>query len=145
MGPRADRRGTGDSCARACGATSPGRTRSRRRSTPCTATRRPPTTPTGRRSCSSTTSCCSTSPTPVVALNRAVAVAEVDGPAPALAIVDELDLDDFHLFHAARADLLQRLGRFDDARIAYDRSIDLATNAVEQDHLRRRRAELQIR
>ncbi len=82
-------------------------------------------------------------PTPVVALNRAIAVAELDGPAPALAIVDQLDLDNFHLYHAARADLLQRLGQFDDARVAYDRSIDLATNAVEQDHLRRRRAELQ--
>jgi RNA polymerase sigma-70 factor, ECF subfamily len=84
-------------------------------------------------------------PTPIVALNRAIAVAELDGPAPALAILDQLDLDNFHLYHAARADLLQRLGRFDDARIAYDRSINLATNVVERDHLRRRRAELQIR
>jgi RNA polymerase sigma-70 factor (ECF subfamily) len=84
-------------------------------------------------------------PTPVVALNRAIAVAELDGPAPALAILDQLDLDNFHLYHAARADLLERLGRFDDASIAYDRAIDLATNAVEQVHLRRRRAELQIR
>ena len=50
-------------------------------------------------------------PTPVVALNRAVAVAEVDGPEPALAIVDTLDLDGYHLLHATRADLLVRLGR----------------------------------
>ena len=54
-------------------------------------------------------------PTPIVALNRAIAVAELDGPAPALAILDQLDLDNYHLYHAARADLLQRLGRFDDA------------------------------
>ena len=82
-------------------------------------------------------------PTPIVALNRAIAVAELDGPAPALEILEQLDLDNFHLYHAARADLLERLGRLDDATAAYDRSIALATNAVEQDHLRRRRAELQ--
>ena len=58
-------------------------------------------------------------------------------------ILEQLDLDNFHLYHAARADLLERLGRLDDAAVAYDRSIALATNAVEQDHLRRRRAELQ--
>ena len=81
-------------------------------------------------------------PTPIVALNRAVAVAELDGPAPALALLGELDLDSFHLYHAALADLLQRLGRLDEAAVAYDRAIDLATNAVERDHLERRRAEL---
>jgi RNA polymerase sigma-70 factor, ECF subfamily len=78
-------------------------------------------------------------PTPIVALNRAIAVAELDGPAPALALLEELDLDHFHLYHAARADLLQRLGRIDEAAVAFDRSIDLATNAVERDHLQRRR------
>jgi len=81
-------------------------------------------------------------PTPIVALNRAIAVAELDGPATALALLEELDLDNYHLYHAARADLLQRLGRVDEAAIAYDRSIDLATNAVERDHLQRRREEL---
>ena len=81
-------------------------------------------------------------PTPIVALNRAIAVAELDGPAPALELLEELDLDNFHLYHAARADLLQRLGRIDEAAVAYDRSIDLATNAVERDHLQRRREEL---
>ncbi|MEY2417266.1 MAG: polymerase sigma-70 factor, subfamily, partial [Ilumatobacteraceae bacterium] len=64
-------------------------------------------------------------PTPIVALNRAIAVAELDGPATALALLDELDIDNFHLYHAARADLLQRLGRVDEAAVAYDRSIDL--------------------
>jgi RNA polymerase sigma-70 factor, ECF subfamily len=81
-------------------------------------------------------------PTPVVALNRAIAVAELDGAAPALAILDDLDLDNFHLYHAARADLLQRLQRDDEAVAAYDRALDLATNAIERDHLERRRAEL---
>ena len=81
-------------------------------------------------------------PTPIVALNRAIAVAELHGPAAALALLDELDLDNYHLYHAARADLLQRLGRADEAATAYDRSIDLATNAVERDHLQHRRDEL---
>ena len=72
------------------------------------------------------------SPTPIVALNRAVALAEVDGPAAALAVVDELDLDRYHLFHATRADLLVRLDRPADAGLAYDRALELATNAAEQ-------------
>jgi RNA polymerase sigma-70 factor (ECF subfamily) len=78
-------------------------------------------------------------PTPVVALNRAVAVAEVEGPATALALVDALDLDDDHLFHAIRADLLGRLGRGAEAIAAYDAAIALAENAAERDFLRRRR------
>jgi RNA polymerase sigma-70 factor, ECF subfamily len=78
-------------------------------------------------------------PTPIVALNRAIAIAELDGPQPALTIIEQLDLDNYHLYHAARADFLQRLGRREEAAIAYDRSIDLATNAVEREHLRRRR------
>ena len=81
-------------------------------------------------------------PTPIVALNRAIAVAELDGPAPALTILEELDLDNYHLYHAARADLLQRLGRVEDAAVAYDRAIDLTTNAVERNHLQRRHDEL---
>ena len=81
-------------------------------------------------------------PTPVVAPNRAIAVAELDGAAPALAILDDLDLDNFHLYHAARADLLQRLHRDDEAVVAYDRALDLATNGVERDHLQRRREAL---
>jgi RNA polymerase sigma-70 factor (ECF subfamily) len=81
-------------------------------------------------------------PTPIVALNRAIAVAELDGPAPALAILDDLDLGNYHLYHAARADLLQRLGKYADAAAAYDKALALATNAVEQEHLRRRRDDL---
>ncbi|TQM38180.1 RNA polymerase sigma factor [Pseudonocardia cypriaca] len=81
-------------------------------------------------------------PSPVVALHRAVAVAEVDGPAAGLQLVDRLDLGDHHLFHAVRADLLRRLGRTAEARPAYDAAIDRAGNAAERAFLRRRRAEL---
>ncbi|WP_370949943.1 RNA polymerase sigma factor [Amycolatopsis sp. cg5] len=78
-------------------------------------------------------------PTPVVALNRAIAVAEVDGPAAALALVDELDLPKYHLFHAVRADLLRRLDRVPEAIEAYDRALALVENAAERDLLRRAR------
>jgi RNA polymerase sigma-70 factor (ECF subfamily) len=81
-------------------------------------------------------------PTPVVALNRAVAVAEVDGPAAGLQLVDALDLGDHHLFHAVRADLLRRLGRTAEAAEAYDAAIERVGNAAEREFLRRRRAEL---
>ncbi len=77
-------------------------------------------------------------PTPVVALNRAVAVAEVDGPAAGLAIVDGLDLQRYHLFHATRADLLRRLGRRDEAALAYAAALDLTSNAAERAFLTRR-------
>jgi len=76
-------------------------------------------------------------PSPVVALNRAVAVAEVQGPATALAIVDELNLDGYYLFHAIRADLLQRLGRYADADTAYEIAIATTSNAAERVHLTR--------
>jgi RNA polymerase sigma-70 factor (ECF subfamily) len=79
-------------------------------------------------------------PTPVVALNRAVAVAEVHGPALALALVDDLDLDGYHLFHATRADLLARLGRTTEAAAAYERAAALAGNAAERRFLEDRRA-----
>ena len=78
-------------------------------------------------------------PSPVVALNRAVAVAEVEGPEAALALVDELDLDGYHLFHAIRADLLRRLGRGPEAALAYDAAIALAGNAAERVFLEERR------
>ncbi len=78
-------------------------------------------------------------PSPVVALNRAVAVAELDGPAPALALVDPLALTEYHAWHAARADLLRRLGRYAEARAAYDAAIGLAGNVEEQEFLRHRR------
>jgi RNA polymerase sigma-70 factor (ECF subfamily) len=81
-------------------------------------------------------------PSPVVALNRAVAVAEVEGAAAGLRLVDELDLGDHHLFHAVRADLLRRLGCTAGAAEAYDAAIGRAGNAAERAFLRRRRAEL---
>jgi RNA polymerase sigma-70 factor, ECF subfamily len=77
-------------------------------------------------------------PSPVVALNRAVAVAEVEGPGPALALVDELDLDDHHRFHAVRADLLRRLDRRDEAAEAYARAAAGAANRTERGYLQRR-------
>jgi RNA polymerase sigma-70 factor (ECF subfamily) len=77
-------------------------------------------------------------PSPVVALNRAVAVAEVRGPKDALELVDELELDGYHVFHAVRADLLRRLGRHDEAAAAYAAAIARTENAVERDFLRRR-------
>ena len=77
-------------------------------------------------------------PTSVVALNRAVALAEVDGPDAALAAVDELDLGSFHLFHATRADLLRRLGRTAEAGAAYRDALALSTNEAERAFLRSR-------
>jgi RNA polymerase sigma-70 factor, ECF subfamily len=81
-------------------------------------------------------------PSPVAALHRAVAVAEVDGPAAALALVDQLDLGRYHLFHAVRADLLRRLGRDAEAALAYDAAAAGTANAAERAFLRRRRQQL---
>jgi RNA polymerase sigma-70 factor (ECF subfamily) len=81
-------------------------------------------------------------PSPIVALHRAVAVAEVAGPAAALPIVDALALDGHHLYHAIRADLLQRLGRDAEAAAAYDAAIARAANAAERAFLRTKRAAL---
>jgi RNA polymerase sigma-70 factor, ECF subfamily len=81
-------------------------------------------------------------PTPVVALNRCVAVAEVHGPGPALALADGLDLGEYHLFHATRADLLRRIGRRDEARAAYDAAIARAGNTAERSFLQQRRDRL---
>ena len=75
-------------------------------------------------------------PTPVVALNRAIAIAEIQGPAAALALVDELDLDNYHPFHATRADLLRRLGRDSEAAAAYERAAALAPTDAERDFLK---------
>lgn len=84
-------------------------------------------------------------PSPIIALNRAIAVAELDGPEVALATVDRLEkaLNGYHAFHATRADLLRRLGRTQDARAAYDEAIDLAGNTAETANLTRRRDQLQ--
>jgi RNA polymerase sigma-70 factor (ECF subfamily) len=76
-------------------------------------------------------------PTPVVALNRAIAIGELQGPAAALALVDELDLDNYHPFHATRADLLRRLGRHREATAAYQRAAALAPTDAEREFLRR--------
>ncbi|MDP4503766.1 RNA polymerase sigma factor [Nonomuraea turcica] len=76
-------------------------------------------------------------PTPVVALNRAIAIAEVHGPAIALALIDQLDLDHYYPFHAARADLLRRLDRHREAATAYQRAADLAPDGPERDFLTR--------
>ncbi|WP_327003721.1 RNA polymerase sigma factor [Dactylosporangium sp. NBC_01737] len=81
---------------------------------------------------------------PIVALNRAIAVAELDGPEVALAAVDRLGtaLAGYHAYHATRADLLRRLGRGGQARAAYDTAIELAGNTAERAYLTRRRSQL---
>ncbi|WP_410571397.1 RNA polymerase sigma factor [Amycolatopsis sp. cmx-4-61] len=81
---------------------------------------------------------------PVIAMNRAIAVAELDGPEVALAAVDRLgdQLAGYHAFHVTRADLLRRLGRGEDSRAAYDRAIELAGNTAETAYLIRRRDQL---
>ncbi|MDQ1393085.1 MAG: polymerase sigma-70 factor, subfamily [Acidimicrobiaceae bacterium] len=82
-------------------------------------------------------------PTPIVALNRAVAVAEVHGAVLALAVVDSLDLAGYHLFHATRADLLRRLGRHAEATSAYQAALGLVENAAERRFLEQRRDSVQ--
>ena len=88
-----------------------------------------------------------TDPSPVIALNRAAAVAMRDGPAAGLALIDAIlgggDLADYHLAHSARADLLRRLGRSKEARTSYHRALDLTRQEPERRFLERRLAELQ--
>jgi len=84
----------------------------------------------------------SVAPSPIVALNRAVAVAEVHGPALALAALEELELPGYHLLPATRADLLVRLGRDREAAAAYDQAIALVDNTTERAFLKGRRAGL---
>jgi len=86
----------------------------------------------------------SVAPSPVVALNRTVAVAEVEGPDAALALVNGLELGQYHLFHAIRADLLRRLGRNPEAAAAYDAAIARSENAAERTFLQRQRDALTI-
>lgn len=81
-------------------------------------------------------------PSPVVALNRAVAVAEVDGPDVALALVERLPLEGYHAWHATRAELLRRLGRSAESRASYDAALDACDNTAERAYLARRRGEL---
>lgn len=75
---------------------------------------------------------------PVVTVNRAVALAEIEGPAAALALLDDLDLDRYLYLHSTRADLLRRLGRNDEARTAYTRALQLAETAPERRFLQSR-------
>src|SRR5207237_4727966 len=86
-------------------------------------------------------------PSPIVSLNRAVAVAMVDGPQQGLALINELaatgNLDDYHLLHAARADLLRRLGSPVEAAQSYELALTLATNESEKRFLERRLREVQ--
>ena len=77
-------------------------------------------------------------PTPVVALNRAVAIAERDGPEAGLALMDGLELEGYHLFHAARADLLRRLDRRAEAADAYRAALALTDSPVEREFLEER-------
>ncbi len=81
-------------------------------------------------------------PSPIVALNRAVAIAELDGPEVALATVDRLDLATYHPWHVTRADLLRRLGRSAESRAAYDAALELIDNEAERAYLTRRRGQL---
>lgn len=81
-------------------------------------------------------------PSPIVALNRAVAVAELDGPEVALALVDRLPLEGYHAWHVTRADLLRRLGRSAESRDAYDAALAVCDNTAERAYLTRRRGEL---
>src|SRR5215207_4043091 len=83
-------------------------------------------------------------PSPVIALNRAIGVAVLDGPAVALAAIDRLgsELAGYHAYHATRADLLRRLGRIEESRAAYDKAIELAGNTAEGAYLTRRRDQL---
>ncbi|MFE1313776.1 RNA polymerase sigma factor [Streptomyces sp. NPDC058755] len=84
-------------------------------------------------------------PSPVVALNRAVAVAQVEGPAEALGLVDSLDLTGYHVLHAVRADLLRRLDRPAEAAAEYAKAVELAASEAERAHLERRRRDLDHR
>jgi len=77
-----------------------------------------------------------------VTLNRAVAVAELEGPQAALALLDRLELDDYRYYHSTRADLLRRLGRNDEARAAYTRALEQTHPGPEQRFLERRLADL---
>jgi RNA polymerase sigma-70 factor (ECF subfamily) len=77
------------------------------------------------------------SPTPVVALNRAIAIGETEGPGAALALVDELDLCTYYAFHATRADLLRRLGRHRESATAYERAARMAPTDAEREFLGR--------
>ncbi|MFL5588498.1 MAG: hypothetical protein ACJ797_05035 [Ktedonobacteraceae bacterium] len=85
-------------------------------------------------------------PSPVVELNRAVAVAMTEGINQGMILLDPIEdtgeLNEYYLFHAARADLLRRTGKFDEAWVAYTRALELCQNSIERSFLRRRLAEI---
>jgi RNA polymerase sigma-70 factor (ECF subfamily) len=81
-------------------------------------------------------------PNPVIALNRAVAVAELEGAEKALRLVDELDLQRYHLWHAVRADLLRRVGKLGESESAYSAAISLCENAKEKEFLEKRKRQV---
>lgn len=122
----------------ACARIVPARTRSKPRSTPSTATRSWPPTPDWRQILALYDQLLTFTPTAIVALNRAVAVAEVDGPGAGLGLIDGLPLERYHVYHAIRADLLRRLGRLPEAAAAYRAALGLTDNAAEIAVLRRR-------
>ena len=131
---------------RALGGGPPAPTPCRRPSPPCTPTPAAPPTRIGRRSSACTTCCCAADPSPVVALNRAAAVAMRDGPAAGLALVDAIlargELGDYQFAHSARADCCRRLGRVAEARASYQRALSLARQEPERRFLERRLNEL---
>ena len=146
LGRRPDRRRARARSTAPCACAGPGPTSSRRRSPRCTPPRRRPTTPTGRRSRRSTAGCRATRRSPVVQVNRAVAVGMARRPArrprrPRRA-AGRPRLAGYQPFHAARADLLRRAGDEPAAAAAYGRAIELSTNAVERHELERRRSSL---
>ena len=83
-------------------------------------------------------------PDGIVALNRGIAVAELLGPEAGLDALSEVELDDYYLYHATKAELLARLGHTGEALAAYDRAIGLTTNEVEHRHLTERRGQINM-
>ena len=122
-----------------CGETGPAHSRSRPRLLRSTVIRRVPTKPTGAQILQLYDQLTALAPTPIVALNRAVAVAEVEGVPAALDQLDALDLDSYHLFHATRAELLRRSGQVEAADIAYGEALALVSNDAERRFLEERR------
>ena len=146
LGPGRHRRGRGRAGRPPSAGASRGRTRCRPPSPPATPPPPAPPTPTGPRSPGSTASWPASLPSPVVELNRAVAVAMADGPAAGLALVERLEasgaLAGYHLLPATRADLLRRLDRFAEAADAYRQALALAANDADRRYLTRRLAEV---
>ena len=144
--PRADRRRQGAGRGRRWRRDGSGRTRCRRRSRPCMPTRPMPAATDWGQIVALYDLLLRVVPSPVVELNRAVAVAMRDGPAAGLELIDAIlargDLADYHLAHAARADLCRRLGRAADARASYEQALALARQEPERRFLEGRLAEL---